>query len=80
MRPRLAQVAGLPTDYVGVREDAPWLFQNWVDGVPPLGWHDTLIYLVIPVLVVVSQMISTDILKKMAPKGEKPKEQKGDGS
>jgi len=26
---------------VGVREDAPWLLQNWVDGVPPLGWHDT---------------------------------------
>mmetsp|Transcript_28397 Transcript_28397/g.66110 ORF Transcript_28397/g.66110 Transcript_28397/m.66110 type:complete len:542 (+) Transcript_28397:3-1628(+) len=73
-------VAGLPTDYVGVREDAPWLFQNWADGAPPLGWHDTLIYCIIPVLVVASQIASTQILKKMAPKGEKKKVVKGDGS
>ena len=43
-------VAGLPTDYVGVREDAPWLLQNWVDGHPPLGWHDTAVYCVLPIL------------------------------
>jgi YidC/Oxa1 family membrane protein insertase len=73
-------VAGLPTDYVGVREDAPWLFQNWVDGHPPLGWHDTAIYCILPVLVVLSQIASAAIIKKMAPAGEKPKEVKGDGS
>lgn len=72
-------VAGLPTDYVGVREDAPWLLQNWVDGVPPLGWHDTAVYCVIPVLVVVAQLVSSSLTKASAPK-KKPSESQGDGS
>jgi YidC/Oxa1 family membrane protein insertase len=29
-----------------------------VDGVPPAGWHDALAYLVMPVLLVVSQYVS----------------------
>ncbi len=60
-------VAGLPTDYVGVREDAPWLLQNWVDGHPPLGWHDTAMYCIIPVLIVVAQIASTAYSKASAP-------------
>lgn len=72
-------VAGLPTDYVGVREDAPWLLQNWVDGVPPLGWHDTAIYCVIPALLVIVQLVSAEITKQGQPK--KPASaQQGDGS
>jgi len=70
-------VAGLPTDYVGVREDAPWLLQNWVDGHPPLGWHDTAIYCVLPLLVVVAQLVSSQITKSGAPKKA---ETSGDGS
>lgn len=78
-------VAGLSTDYVGVREDAPWLFQNWVDsagnpagsmffdatgafhpfsGQPPLGWHDTAIYCVLPALVVLVQLVAAEVTKK----------------
>lgn len=71
-------VAGLPTDYVGVREDAPWLLQNWVDGHPPLGWHDTAIYCVLPLLVVVAQLVSSQITKSGTPK--KKQEASGDGS
>eukprot|EP00287_Rhodomonas_sp_CCMP768_P011254 CAMPEP_0196719470 /NCGR_PEP_ID=MMETSP1091-20130531/2424_1 /TAXON_ID=302021 /ORGANISM="Rhodomonas sp., Strain CCMP768" /LENGTH=511 /DNA_ID=CAMNT_0042060425 /DNA_START=44 /DNA_END=1579 /DNA_ORIENTATION=+ len=71
-------VAGLPTDYVGVREDAPWLLQNWVDGTPPLGWHDTIVYCTIPLLIVVAQFASSAITKAGQP--QKPKEQSGDGS
>jgi len=71
-------VAGLPTDYVGVREDAPWLLQNWVDGAPPLGWHDTIIYCTIPVLIVIAQLVSSAITKQGQP--EKPKSTEGDGS
>ncbi|GJN37481.1 hypothetical protein PR202_gb26440 [Eleusine coracana subsp. coracana] len=33
------------------------------DGHPPLGWHDTIAYLVLPVLLVVSQYISMEIMK-----------------
>ena len=72
-------VAGLPTDYVGVREDAPWLLQNWVDGAPPLGWHDTAIYCVLPVLIVLAQLASNAYTKATAPP-KKMEEQKGDGS
>lgn len=39
-----------------------WLFP-FVDGHPPLGWPDTLAYLVLPVLLVVSQYISLQIMQ-----------------
>ncbi|KAL5814467.1 hypothetical protein ACOSQ4_025108 [Xanthoceras sorbifolium] len=39
-----------------------WLFP-FVDGHPPLGWHDTAAYLVLPVLLVVSQYVSMEIMK-----------------
>ncbi|KAK9277747.1 hypothetical protein L1049_007294 [Liquidambar formosana] len=39
-----------------------WLFP-FVDGHPPLGWSDTLAYLVLPVLLVVSQYISVQIMQ-----------------
>ncbi|KAK2999513.1 hypothetical protein RJ639_023279, partial [Escallonia herrerae] len=39
-----------------------WLFP-FVDGQPPLGWSDSLAYLVLPVLLVVSQYISVQIMQ-----------------
>ncbi|XP_045812957.1 ALBINO3-like protein 1, chloroplastic [Trifolium pratense] len=39
-----------------------WLFP-FVDGHPPLGWPDTLAYLVLPVLLVISQYISLQIIQ-----------------
>ncbi|KAK9104275.1 hypothetical protein Scep_021119 [Stephania cephalantha] len=39
-----------------------WLFP-FVDGQPPLGWPDTLAYLVLPVLLVVSQYVSVQIMQ-----------------
>ncbi|KAB1202560.1 ALBINO3-like protein 1, chloroplastic [Morella rubra] len=39
-----------------------WLFP-FLDGHPPLGWSDTLAYLVLPVLLVVSQYISVQIMQ-----------------
>ncbi|GAY43974.1 ALBINO3-like protein 1 [Citrus sinensis] len=39
-----------------------WLFP-FVDGHPPLGWSDTFAYLVLPVLLVVSQYISVKIIQ-----------------
>jgi len=49
-----------------------WLKDNWVDGHPPLGWHDTLCYLVLPVLLVISQYVSTALL---TPKTDDPAQQ-----
>ncbi|KAI3682440.1 hypothetical protein L1987_82420 [Smallanthus sonchifolius] len=39
-----------------------WLFP-FVDGHPPLGWYDTAAYLVLPVLLVLSQYVSMEIMK-----------------
>nr|XP_010313298.1 inner membrane protein PPF-1, chloroplastic isoform X2 [Solanum lycopersicum] len=39
-----------------------WLFP-FVDGHPPLGWHDTVAYLILPVLLIVSQYVSMEIMK-----------------
>ncbi|XP_050205861.1 inner membrane protein PPF-1, chloroplastic [Mercurialis annua] len=39
-----------------------WLFP-FVDGHPPLGWPDTIAYLVLPVLLVASQYVSMEIMK-----------------
>lgn len=43
-----------------------WLFP-FVDGHPPLGWSDTLAYLALPVLLVVSQYISMQIMQSSQP-------------
>jgi len=39
-----------------------WLFP-FVDGHPPLGWNDTVAYLVLPVLLVASQFVSMELMK-----------------
>ncbi|KAK8942405.1 hypothetical protein KSP39_PZI008922 [Platanthera zijinensis] len=39
-----------------------WLIP-FVDGHPPLGWSDTAAYLVLPVLLVLSQYVSMEIMK-----------------
>ncbi|KAK6234841.1 hypothetical protein SCA6_010178 [Theobroma cacao] len=39
-----------------------WLIP-FVDGQPPIGWHDTAAYLVLPVLLVVSQYVSMELMK-----------------
>lgn len=38
-----------------------WLFP-FVDGHPPIGWHDASAYLVLPLLLVVSQYVSQKIV------------------
>ncbi|KAK6163208.1 hypothetical protein DH2020_000072 [Rehmannia glutinosa] len=40
-----------------------FIFLSNSDGHPPLGWHDTAAYLVLPVLLVVSQFVSMEIMK-----------------
>mmetsp|Transcript_23655 Transcript_23655/g.74025 ORF Transcript_23655/g.74025 Transcript_23655/m.74025 type:complete len:448 (-) Transcript_23655:344-1687(-) len=46
-------------------QNADWLLNlnQWVDGAPPLGWHDTLAYLSLPAILVVAQSISTSLLQ-----------------
>ncbi|KAJ6431047.1 hypothetical protein OIU84_018531 [Salix udensis] len=48
-----------------------WLFP-FVDGHPPLGWSDTVAYLVLPVILVVSQYISVEIMQSSQPQSDDP--------
>lgn len=40
-----------------------WYYVTLQDGHPPLGWNDTAAYLVLPVLLVVSQYVSMELMK-----------------
>jgi YidC/Oxa1 family membrane protein insertase len=44
-------------------EGSSWLFNNWVDGVPSLGWDDTLSFLILPVFLVISQFVSMELMQ-----------------
>jgi len=71
----LPSLEGPVADYT---EGIGWLTGNaekglaWSGVNPPLGWHDTLAYLVLPVALVISQYISTAIL---TPKSDDPAQQ-----
>lgn len=39
-----------------------WLLKGWQDGVPSLGWHDTLCFLTLPIILIVAQTISLRVL------------------
>ena len=49
-----------------------FLFISRVDGVPSLGWHDTIAFLSIPIFLTISQVISMNI---MQPKSDDPQQQ-----
>lgn len=65
----LPSLEGPVSDYT---QGISWLKDGWVDGAPPLGWHDTLCYLVLPVVLVISQYASTSLL---TPKSDDPAQQ-----
>ncbi|RCV39971.1 hypothetical protein SETIT_9G014200v2 [Setaria italica] len=60
---------------IGARQNGQgisWLFP-FTDGHPPLGWSDTLAYLVLPVLLVISQYISAQVMQP--PQSNDPNQQ-----
>lgn len=58
-----------PTYGADVQNANAWLLQGWTDGVPSLGWDDTISFLILPVFLVVSQFVSMEI---MQPKSDDP--------
>lgn len=49
-----------------------WLFSGWVNGAPSLGWDDTLAFLTIPVILVLSQFASMQIMTPKVEGQEQP--------
>lgn len=58
--PSLAGPTSLANRTVG--SGTSWLFP-FMDGAPPLGWGDTVAYLVLPVLLVASQAVSMQLMQ-----------------
>eukprot|EP00584_Thalassiosira_punctigera_P006209 CAMPEP_0172526340 /NCGR_PEP_ID=MMETSP1067-20121228/1268_1 /TAXON_ID=265564 ORGANISM="Thalassiosira punctigera, Strain Tpunct2005C2" /NCGR_SAMPLE_ID=MMETSP1067 /ASSEMBLY_ACC=CAM_ASM_000444 /LENGTH=438 /DNA_ID=CAMNT_0013309827 /DNA_START=108 /DNA_END=1424 /DNA_ORIENTATION=+ len=61
-----------PTYGADPAHGSDWLFKGWVDGVPSLGWDDTIAFLSIPIFLVISQVISMNL---MQPKTDDPQQQ-----
>eukprot|EP00640_Fibrocapsa_japonica_P001464 CAMPEP_0113944870 /NCGR_PEP_ID=MMETSP1339-20121228/37415_1 /TAXON_ID=94617 /ORGANISM="Fibrocapsa japonica" /LENGTH=389 /DNA_ID=CAMNT_0000950211 /DNA_START=307 /DNA_END=1476 /DNA_ORIENTATION=- /assembly_acc=CAM_ASM_000762 len=59
-----------PTYGASPADGMNWLKTGWEDGVPPLGWPDTLAFLTLPVILVISQYISTQIMQPKVKPGE----------
>jgi len=62
-----------PTYGADPAHGSDWILKNWVDGVPTLGWEDTAAYLTIPVILVISQFVSMQLMQP--PKVEGGQEQ-----
>lgn len=44
------------------REGISWLTEGWINGAPKFGWEDTLAYLTLPLILVVTQTVSLYLL------------------
>lgn len=61
-----------PTYGADPAHGSDWILKNWVDGVPSLGWEDTIAFLSIPIFLTISQVISMNL---MQPKSDDPQQQ-----
>lgn len=51
---------------------ASWLFNNWANGAPSLGWEETSAFLVLPIALVVSQLASMELMTPKEQKDQQP--------
>mmetsp|Transcript_11854 Transcript_11854/g.17309 ORF Transcript_11854/g.17309 Transcript_11854/m.17309 type:complete len:252 (+) Transcript_11854:998-1753(+) len=51
-----------PTYGADPAHGSDWILHGWVNGAPTLGWEDTIAFLTIPVVLVISQSISMNLM------------------
>jgi len=61
-----------PTYGADPAHGSDWILKGWVDGVPSLGWEDTVAFLIIPVFLVISQFASMQLMQPKTENGEAP--------
>jgi YidC/Oxa1 family membrane protein insertase len=49
-----------------------WLFEGWTNGVPSLGWEDTISFLVLPIFLIISQYVSMELMTPKEQKAQQP--------
>jgi len=52
-----------PTYGADPTSGSDWILKGWENGVPTLGWEDTIAFLTIPVFLVISQFISQQLMQ-----------------
>mmetsp|Transcript_10309 Transcript_10309/g.11770 ORF Transcript_10309/g.11770 Transcript_10309/m.11770 type:complete len:415 (-) Transcript_10309:309-1553(-) len=53
-----------------------WITKGWENGVPSLGWGDTISFLILPAFLAISQFVSMEVMKPQpGPDGKEPAEQ-----
>lgn len=52
-----------PTYGADPQHSSDWLLKGWVDGVPSLGWVDTAAFLSVPIILIISQGISMQLMQ-----------------
>lgn len=61
-----------PTYGADPAHGSDWILKNWVDGAPTLGWDDTAAFLTIPVILVISQFLSMQLMQPKVEGQEQP--------
>lgn len=61
-----------PTYGADPASGSDWLFKNWVDGAPSLGWDATLAFLSIPIFLIISQFVSMQLMQPKNQTQEQP--------
>jgi len=61
-----------PTYGADPSKGSAWLFDNWANGAPSLGWEQTSAFLILPVALVVSQFLSMELMTPKEQKEQQP--------
>lgn len=61
-----------PTYGADPSKGSAWLFDNWANGAPSLGWEETTGFLILPVFLVLSQFLSMEIMTPKEQKEQQP--------
>lgn len=61
-----------PTYGADPSKGSAWLFDNWANGAPSLGWGETSAFLILPVALVLSQFLSMEIMTPKEQKEQQP--------
>lgn len=62
-----------PTYGADPTHGSDWILKGWENGVPTLGWEQTAAFMVLPIVLVLSQFISMELMQPQpGPDGTKP--------
>mmetsp|Transcript_26269 Transcript_26269/g.40287 ORF Transcript_26269/g.40287 Transcript_26269/m.40287 type:complete len:432 (+) Transcript_26269:28-1323(+) len=61
-----------PTYGADPAHGSDWIMKGWVDGTPSLGWTDTLAFLALPAILILSQFVSMQLMQPKSDDANSP--------